>query len=165
MRGNEPGTKVTLVQSDQPGRGCLGTVVHGWFVCEPGRRPGRSLSEPSRSLSPSQAWEAGRSAGLRSRCGRSGPWLAGWAPSRRERWAARIECPSPCGHTRACRLVVRARERASGVGDYQPQVPERKFKSHPGVPPARLTEFSEGLKSKTNKPGATWHREFLNLMS
>ena len=44
------------------------------------------------------------------------------------------------GRTRACRLVVRARERPSGVGGCQPQVPERKFKSHPGVPPARLTE-------------------------
>ncbi len=33
-------------------------------------------------------------------------------------------------------------ERPSGVGGYQPQVPERKFKSHPGVPPARLTEIN-----------------------
>ena len=64
LRGNESGTKVALVQSDQSGRGCLSTVVQGLLVRGPGRRPGRSESEPSRSLSPSQACGAERSAGL-----------------------------------------------------------------------------------------------------
>ncbi len=38
-------------------------------------------------------------------------------------------------------MVVRARA-AIRAGSYRLQVPEHKFKSHPGVPPARLTDHT-----------------------
>ena len=48
-------------------------------------------------------------------------------------WVIRVH-----GLHRGLRMVVRARA-AIRAGSCRLQVPEHKFKSHPGVPPARLT--------------------------
>ncbi len=100
----------------------------------PGDGPPRVVNRVNRSVLLVRPW--------RERLGSrdvQGPGASGGGiPVGGWRWAARIGLSESMGCTRGCGMVVRARA-AIRAGSYRLQVPEHKFKSHPGVPPARLT--------------------------
>ena len=107
------------------------------FRTGPGMGPPRVVIRVNRSVLLVRPW--------RERLGSrdvQGPGASGGGfPARWRRWPARIGLSESMGCTRGCGMVVRARA-AIRAGSYRLQVPEHKFKSHPGVPPARLTELA-----------------------